>query len=344
MRWVRTKILLILVFSWGLWLNANAVAAAADEAIQVTVSPANAYVQIGGGEESFIEYTLENFSTHTLKVRLEAQSFQPAGEDGAPTLLGRLDFPSELTLYQATAEPVLAVTLLPRSQKKVFVRVAPPLGVPTQEYPMTLFFVVAEATSVPAGQTEFDLNLGSNLIVLTDKSNLDQSALSVVAPSIPSLIDSFLGSPPIKIRVRNDGAAGTLINGSVQLKRLDGTVVESWDFYPDLVLGHQTRQARGKVVAEQGATTDLITDFVLPRPLFGQYQLTAQVVSGHPEATLETAAFEIDFLACPYLAFGGFLLLIVLGGMLQYWRHKKSVARKIRQKNARAKKQRRYFS
>jgi hypothetical protein len=338
---------LALIASALSWLPSKQImqAASEDDLAQVTVSPASVYVQVSGGDEHFLEYTLENFSTHTLTVNLEAQSFQAEGEDGTPTLLGRLDFPAEPLLYQTPSEPILTATLLPRSQKKVLVRLAPPLGVTVQEYPMVLFFKITEATTVPTGQSAVDLNLGSNLIVFTENSNLDRSQLRLAAPNLPGLIDSFLGLPPQEIRVINEGVAGTLISGYLQLQRPDGTPIVRWDFYPDLVLGHQTRIARGKVVNDQGEVTDLISAFVLPQPLFGRYELIGQVISGHPEASAASVTdFEIPLLACPYLVLGGLLLLIVMIGMIQYHQRRRTTARKLRQKNLRTKKQRRYFS
>ena len=280
-------------------------------------------------------------------MSLEAQSFRADGEDGTPTLLGRLDFPVKPLLYQTPTESILAVTLLPRSQKKVLVRIAPPIGVPVREYPLVLFFKISEATAVAAGQSAMDLNLGSNLIVFTQNSNLDRSALRLKTPELPTWVDSFLGLPPIEVKVVNEGEAGTLINGYLQLQRPDGTLVERWDFYPDLVLSHQTRSAQGKLISEQdeATVTDLVANFALPKPLFGQYVLVGHVVSGHPEAVDSKATdFKLSIFACPYLVFGGLLLLVVVIVVIQYSSRRRASVKKLRQKNLRAKKQRRYFS
>lgn len=273
------------------------------QAQNLTVSPINTQIQVSGGEEKFLEYTLINESQAPLIINLEARSFQPDDLYGQPLILAQNDFPY-LGLVENDREASAGVKLLPTSSKKIKVKFAPPLGIAEKEFPLTLFFV-ASPEKTPK-ETEINFKIGSNVIIRTDKSNLDKSQLEIDEVLFPLIVDSFVPQKK-QIKINNLGQTSTLIKGGAVLKRKSGTVIKSWEFHPDLVLGESSRLARGKNTVDVVGNITLLSDFEFPLPLIGEYLLEVQVYSGYALTnTVQPKIYTFSFVALPY-----WLVLIV---------------------------------
>ncbi len=282
------------------------------QAQNLTVSPINTQIQVSGGEEKFLEYTLTNESQASLIINLEARSFQPDDLYGQPLILANNDFPY-LSLIENNREASAGVKLLPKSSKKIQVKFAPPLGVAEKEFPLTLFFV-ASPEKTPR-ETEINFKIGSNVIIRTDKSNLDKSQLEIEEVLFPLIVDSFVPQKK-QIKINNLGNTSTLIKGGAVLKRKSGTVIKSWEFHPDLVLGESSRLARGKNVVDVVGNIALLSEFEFPLPLIGEYILEVQAYSGYALAdVVRPKIYNYSFIALPYwlmLVVSIVLLLILL--------------------------------
>ena len=338
---LRTKSILLAtsgVFLGGLLLLLNSSLALATDLL---VSPANSYIQVDGGEERWLDYELKNDSQQNLAISLDAVSFIPDEDYGQPILQPELLFPY-FSLHESSSEATLSVILPANSQKKVQIRVAPPLGIEKKEYPTTLFFVAEPEIKSESSNTQVSFRLGSNLIVQTDKSNLDKSQLTLEAPKLGGMVDSFV-LPKQQVKIVNQGASGTLIQGQLRLRRKSGELVQSWDFYPDLVLGKSSRLARGKTEPDGNGNVSLITEFKLPKPLIGEYVLEGEVTSAFPGTTQTPTSFQLEFLALPY-----WLLLIVLGiivliVMMTVMSRKSAAKKNLQRRSAKMKAQKSYF-
>ncbi|MDO5561370.1 MAG: hypothetical protein Q4G02_01170 [bacterium] len=289
------------VFALLVFLGNSAVTAAG-----LTVSPANNYIQLNGGERQLLLYNLKNETTQDFEVTLDASSFA-AGVNGEPQLQAELAFPY-FSLAEASSETNI---ILPAGANRDFtVIVEPPFGVINQEYPLTLFFQLTPVNSETNKSTVIT-NLGTNLIVLVSESNLDKSRLSVKDFSWPKIVDSFLPAP-IKVLIENQGGNAALLYGKIILQRRSGKVVTEREFYPDLVLAQSTRQARWKLPADAQGTISLSDQFDLPQFLFGSYQIKIELASLHPNSLEQTTTVMANFFALPYRLLLTVILVIVI--------------------------------
>ena len=301
------------------------------------VQPAVAYLQIDGGQEKNLLYTLTNRSQQTVRVTLEVASFRPDGISGALQLEPVCAFP-----YIAFTDGEPVVILQPNETRAVSVTVAPPLGVAVREYPLTLLFTMAPETTETVG-SEVNLQVGSNLIVRTDANNIDLSNLSLRVDGASSVIDSW-SQPKVQIVVDNWGDFGTLIAGTVTLKRSSGEVVAQWSLYNDLILGQSSRRARALVGEDNYERPILIDDLPLGNFLLGSYVLEATVVSGHPAAdpALETV-YRQRILALPYWLLLFLLVLSVIVWLMRRRGQKKRRQARAQKTQAKLKARRQYF-
>lgn len=269
--------------------------------VDVSISPASAYLQVDGGESKFVSFQLENQSEQTLNVTLEAESFAPDGETGKPQLLGRLEYPGEIHLHEtaATGSATRSINILPKSKKTVYVLIAPPLGIAEREYPLTLLFHFRDLVAKP-GTSPVQLILGSNLIIGTAKSNHYQNQLYFQQPSFPYWHDSLFFRDPLEIKVMNGGNFSALIAGELTLKTAAGEKIKTWQLHPDLVLGKSSRLARERMNEIDGAGLTP-NYFVLPTFLFGEYILEGTLVSGHQLAENGLSHLQIHFYAFPFV-------------------------------------------
>lgn len=307
---MKQKLFLISIISLFGWLIFYGQPTAV-EAATMQVTPINTYLTLSGGDTTFVPYQLINNSNQEVAVTISALSFQAGDLNGQPQLLDVLDFPY-FSLYEATSASAAVTELIipAQSGQNVFLKLEPPVGIAEREYPLTIFFNFVDPNSLTE-DTQFQVQLGSNLIIAIGDPNLDLSQLSLTpTQSWPKVIDSFF-APSFVVQVENAGAYSTLITGEVTLSRPNGTVVKSWELYPDLILGYSTRLARGKAELDANGNPALITDFQLPFGLLGQYQLTVNLTSGHPAAT-EGITWQVNFFAIPYYLIFTLVLVVLI--------------------------------
>ncbi len=310
-------------------------------AADLLVSPVNNYLQVAGGEEKLLDYTLTNQEEHEIHVTLAAVSFRSDDKNGAPRLLNSLEFPY-LTLVSEGAE-VQEVTVPAASQLPVQVKVAPPLGTAMKEYPLTLFFVASDDGAPAQSGSSLGMQVGSNLIIRLDDSNEDKSNLTLTLSSAPTFfVDTFM-STPFGVLVHNLGPFGTLINGGVRLKQGEREV-KTWDFYPDLVLGESSRLARASDGSKDGnGNISLSSDIVLPRFLLGYYTLETYVRSINAPDGIQTVS-SLHFLALPYwLLFLVVVLWVVVCIVRKNVTGKKQTKRRMQAEMERLRRQRSFF-
>lgn len=298
--------------------------------IDISLSPASAYVQVDGGESKFVSYQLENQSEQTLNVTLQVESFAPDGKTGEPQLLGRLDYPGEIHLHEvaATGSATRSINLLPKSKKTVYVLISPPLGIPEQEYPLTLLFHFRDLVARP-GTSEVQLILGSNLIVSSAKSNHYQNQLYFQNPPLAYWHDSFFFRRPLEIKVINGGNFSALIAGELSLKTITGELVESWQLHPDLVLGKSSRLARERI-SDIGSTNLTPNYFLLPKFLFGEYILEGTLVSGYQQSVEGISHLQVHFYAFPFVFLVFSLLALALISCWLVRRRRKRFLQKLK--------------
>ena len=278
-----------------------------------TISPVNTYLQVDGGERQSLVYNLKNDTDQDYALTLAAKSFT-AGVTGEPQFESSLDFP-----YFSLAEASKGgtVILAARTNQDFTVIVEPPYGVVEKEYPLTLFFQLTP-TVVSEDKSTVVTNLGTNLIVLVGKSNIDHSQLTVKDFKWPIIVDSFFAQP-IKMIIENQGDNGTLLYGKVTLQRRGGEIIAEKEFYPDLVLADSVRQARWKLPADAQGSTSLTDQFDLPQFLFGQYQLKIELASVYATTLAQTTLVTANFFAFPYRLL---LILLVLGLIVWIWKRR----------------------
>jgi len=331
------KSLLIQLCAVGVLVLGGRRVAAAD----LLVSPVNTYLRIDGGEEKFIDFSLVNQENYDVDVTLTAKSFRPDTLNGTPQLLETLEFPF-VSLTQDGAETE-RVHIPAQGEVSVQVKVAPPLGVPMKEYPLTLLFVAMGSEPSVSSGSSLGMQVGSNLIVRLDDSNEDKSNLTLtLAPGPRVLEDTFL-RPRVQALVTNLGPFGTLINGGMRLLQGEREVA-TWEFYPDLVLGESSRLARASDGSLDGnGNISLSSQVSLPRFLLGYYTLETYVHSINAPDGIQTVS-QVHFLALPYWLM---LLLTLIGIVLAVVKKatggKHESRKRLDAQLARMKKQRQYF-
>lgn len=307
----------------------------------VSVTPVNNYIVVGGGEEQVLTYTFKNQGPDEVWLDLEVESFASDGESGQPVLLGETEFPYVSLVTEASDES--KIFLPGGSEKEVQVKVTPPLGVAEKEFPLTLFFVVGE-NNLSEEQTELNLRLGANLIVLTDKSNEDKSSLRAELINGQAFVDTLVPNS-VQVKADNDGPMGTLIAGELVLRRRSGEEVTRWHFYSDLVLGESSRLIRGTTQDLETTRHPLLsTDFTLPRGLLGEYELEARLRSHHPLAQDDIYVTTVRFWALPYRALAVVALVVVLIVLLSYFSKRRKSQRQFQQRVSKMQRQKQYFS
>lgn len=308
-------------------------------AVDLTVSPANNYVRVDGGEETLLDYTLINQENIDVQVSLAAQSFRPDDTDGRPILIEALDFPYvSLVVDGEAAESVIVPA---GGERDVQVKVAPPLGMEVREYPLTLFFTVMQPGETVQSGSALGMQVGSNLIVSLDTSNEDKSNLSLLVPDLSYFVDTLM-SQHLPVKVINHGPFGTLIHGNVSL-RLGEREVAHWDFYPDLVLGESSRLARVSDGSVDGnGKISLNQEVVLPRYLLGYYTLEVYVSSIN-ETDGVGNWITMRFLALPYWLILLVLVVVLILVVVKKVTAKKSRSTRARKQLAKMRQQRAYF-
>ena len=315
-------------------------AVGAVQAVDLTVSPAQNYIQIDGGEEQILDYILSNEDVDDLQVSLSAMSFATGDLDGKPILSARLDFPY-LSLLSA-GETVDTITLAAGSSQTVQVKVAPPLGTPVKEYPLVLLFEARVATPDDQVGSGVGMQVGSNLIVRLDHSNEDKSDLSIaLVDNWHGLVDTF-GRTSQQVLVRNRGSFGTLINGEVTLRRGQQEVAH-WDFYPDLVLGESERLARVSDGSIDGnGNISLSSSLDLPPFLLGHYTLEARVHSIKASRDMGSTV-TVSFIALPYWLLTLLVVIAVLVIITAKVSRPKTKKQQLQKRLAQMKRQKEFF-
>lgn len=299
---IQLQFLVVSLFSFGVLVKSAGAAS-------LEIAPINALVQLSGGEEKTLYYTLTNKTETDWLVSLQSKSFT-VNQQGQPNFLAINQFP--FLDLQSASEP--ASLLLPAQTSKDFlVVVQPPLGLAEKEYPLTLFFNL-QAQNKEATKSDISLSLGSNLIVLLGESQVNNSWWHFAGFPLPKVIDSWW-KKDIPLLIENRGPQSMLLQGKVSLLDKAGKNISEFSFYPDLILAQSMRQARLKQPTVVLDKINLSPLFGLPKFLLGEYRLSLELGSEQKEAGAPVI-IEQKFFAFPYillitLIFGWLIILLI---------------------------------
>ncbi len=308
----------------------------------IGVSPVNYYLKVAGGVKQILPYTLTNETDSDYNLGLTVKSFT-VDEKGTPLLQEEAEFPY-LKLLEATAASSL---LLPaQSSRTVHILVDTPLGMEEKEYPIALLFrLQTSEKQEEVDKTQLEFNLGSNLVVLVGTSNADQSQLQLESVNLPKLIDSWQ-KEALRVKIKNQGAAGTLLGGEVILRRANGEVIKRETFYPDLILGGAVRQGRYKMAPDVQGKTVITNGWQWPEFLLGEYVLEVRLQSLHAASAAHEILWSQNFWALPYRLLGLISGGIIIIGVIKWWQQKSPGGKKRqwREKTQLMKEQKEFFA
>jgi hypothetical protein len=211
----------------------------AQSAVELAVTPPTAYMKVKQGSSATHTVIIENLSSQPLQVKPKVVDFTSDGATGVPVLATTTTFPY-FEIDQQSLEPI---SLPPKGKAELALKMTVPLGVPNQEFPMTILFESEPDTSfsLAAGTTAVRSTIGSNFIVLVSSESDVNTSLAVTSFKTSGIVDSFrpLTFTPV---VSNTSYAATTASGSAQVVDWHGATVAEFTIRPVIILGNSSRE------------------------------------------------------------------------------------------------------
>lgn len=244
------------------------------DSLELGVTPATAFLKIQQGGVATHTVTLENTSTHLIRVTPKLVDFTSDNKTGFPVLLEHTTFAYLEGGQDATHFE--SILLKPKEKAALKLAFAVPTNAPSKEYPLTVLFESAPElpTAVIGAGAGIKTVIGSNLIVLITDSDELPTLLSIATIGTRTLHDSFSGLSFTPL-VHNDSYAASVASGSATIADWKGTIVASLPIAPTVVLGNSTRALTAENADETFKGFTYKSRFML-----GWYTITVQLQTG----------------------------------------------------------------
>ncbi len=309
-------------FSPSRFVFAQATESISGDSLELGVSPATAFLKIQQGGTASHTVTLENTSTHTIRVTPKIVDFTSDNTTGNPILAETTTF----SYLDGNQDPSQFDTVLLKPKEKAALKLsfAVPTNAPAKEYPLTILFESApEIPITPTGAgAGIKTVIGSNLIVLITDSDELPTLLNITSLNTPTFIDSFSGIS-FAPSAHNDSFAASVASGSATITNWRGTVVASAGIAPAVLLGNSSR------ILQPINSGDGQNKFIhKPAFLFGLYTITVSLetgISSNPEIT--THAQRV--IALPFAGIAIIFSIVITLLFILYRKRKNSLLQSI---------------
>lgn len=290
----------------------------------VSVSPPVSYLTVKPGENLNYQIQVKNLSNVPLEIRPELADFVPDEMSGRPVLREGSNF-NQLTIDGQPPALTVPFTLQPNQAKNVQVVIDLPPSAPEAEYSLTILFafsinqefLVGNSSSVGQSAAIVEGKVGSNLILLSSRNNLDRGLIKPIKITSLALIDSFM---PIEFtaRAENSGKNATPAVGFASIYDWRNKEIARFEIHPDMILANSSRPLREKDFLSE--------EFRYKGPLHvGFYKIKIEL----QENTTEKA--QINHITKTIVAIPIVILLLPLLGLTMYLIYK-SIIKKSKSK------------
>lgn len=285
------------------------------DSLELGVTPATAFLKIQQGGVATHTVTLENTSTHLIRVTPKLVDFTSDNKTGFPVLLDSTTFAYLEGGQDATHFE--SILLKPKEKAALKLAFAVPTNAPSKEYPLTILFESAPElpTAVIGAGAGIKTVIGSNLIVLITDSDELPTLLSISAIGTRTLHDSFSGISFTPL-VHNDSYAASVASGSATITNWRGVTVASLPIAPTVILGNTARTLSAENSGESSEGFVYKPGFML-----GWYTITVQLQTGLSTGPTYTTSKKTLF----YVPFAGIAIFFTIFCALifYYYRMKK---------------------
>lgn len=292
------------------------------DSLELGVSPATAFLKIQQGGTTSHTVTLENTSTHSIRVTPKIVDFTSDNTTGNPILAESTTF----SYLDENQDPSQFDTVLLKPKEKAALKLsfAVPTNAPAKEYPLTILFESApETPTTPIGAgAGIKTVIGSNLIVLISDSDELPTLLSITSLNTPTFIDSFSGIS-FAPSAHNDSFAASVASGSATITNWRGKLVASAGIAPAVVLGNSSRILQ-PISAIEGQNKFIHK----PAFLFGLYTITVSLETG-TSSNSEITTHVKRIIALPFAGIAIIFSIIVMILFIFYKKRKNSLLHSI---------------
>lgn len=289
---ISKKILLALLLSLTTIFGVSNEIFAQASRINLSISPPVNYLSIKPGEAARYEIQAENLGDSTLEVVPSLLDFEADNMTGQPLVKQTGTF-EHLKLNDGVLSFDEPFYLEPKQKQKIAVNIDIPRNAQEEEYAMTIFFTFRNQLNEDISDSKAKVagTVGSNLILLITRNNLDRG--NIVVKNIKSMptIDSFM---PIRFTAlaENIGKNATPASGSATITNWRNKEVAKFEIHPDMVLAGSSRELREMEF--------LSNQFRYKKPfLLGMYKITVELNKNNQE-DVDTVSLSKTIVALPF--------------------------------------------
>lgn len=238
--------------------------------IDLSISPPVNYLSIKPGEARSYQIRLENPGDQALEVTPSLLDFEADNKSGQPVVKSTGTFPY-LKLDGGQIKMGSSFILESKQKLLIPVEIEIPKSANEEEFAMTIFFTFKNKIDpkVPKSQAKVSGMVGSNLILLITRNNLDRGELQIKNISSWPTIDSFMDIK-FSALAENIGKNATLASGSATIYDWQNKELAKFEIHPDMILAGSSRELREK--------TFVSNQFRYKKPfLFGLYKIKLEI-------------------------------------------------------------------
>jgi hypothetical protein len=273
--------------------------------INLSISPPVTYLSIKPGESQTYQISAENLGDSTLEITPSLLDFEADNRTGQPVVKQTGTF-KYIRINEGLSSFGESFELEPKQRKTIPVTIDIPRSEQEEEYAMTIFFTFKNKLEEQQKETQAKVagTVGSNLILLVTRNDLDRG--NIIVKNIKSMptIDSFM---PIRFTAlaENIGKNATPASGSAKIYDWQNKEVAQFKIHPDMVLANSSRELR--------ENDFLSNEFRFKKPfLIGIYRITVELNKNTSPDT-ETFTLNKTIVALPFS-----IIILPLCGFMMY--------------------------
>jgi len=273
--------------------------------INLSISPPVTYLSIKPGESKTYQIRAENLGDSTLEITPSLLDFEADNLTGQPVVKQTGTF-KYIQINEGSSFFGESFNLEPKQKKTIPITIDIPRSEREEEYAMTIFFTFKNKIDEQQKETQAKVagTIGSNLILIVTKNDLDRGNIIVKNIKSMPIIDSFM---PIRFTAiaENIGKNATPASGSAKIYDWQNKEVAQFEVHPDMILADSSRQLRENEF--------LSREFRYKKPfLLGIYRITFEL---NKNSSLDS---EIITLNKTIVALPLSIIILPLSGFILY--------------------------
>ncbi|NCO12620.1 hypothetical protein GW926_03745 [Candidatus Pacearchaeota archaeon] len=301
---LKTSAITVFIILLSFVIYVNKVNAQASR-INLSISPPVTYMSIKPGEEQTYQIRVENLGDSTLEITPSLLDFDADNKTGQPIVKQTGTF-KYIRINDGLSSFGESFYLEPKQKKAIPITVDIPRSEQEEEYAMTVFFTFKNKTDEKQKDSQAKVagTVGSNLILLVTRNNLDRG--NIIVKNITSMptIDSFM---PIRFTAlaENIGKNATPASGSAKISNWQNREIAEFEIHPDMILANSSRELREKDF--------LSNEFRFKKPfLLGIYRISIEL-NKNSSPNSDVFVLNKTIVALPFS-----IILLPLSGIILY--------------------------